>query len=506
VRRKGALLFLLTGIAVWPLAGQTSEITGAKLRAAAKAESRAHVAGPKPGGWGISESGKARLVESYGKLPMRFEANQGQTDANVKFLARGAGYGLFLTGNDAVIALRKPLATGSSWAPQADGLASTSLRLRLLGANATPAVAGMEKLTGKSNYFLGNDPRQWRTEVPAFARVRYEGIYPGVDLIYHGCQSQLEFDFVAAPGADVSAITMEVTRLRANVGKSEMGDEIRARIDSAGNLVLDAEDGRLVLHKPVAYQATDSGVKMGRTFVDARYVIKGPNQVGFEVGAHDARKALIIDPILSYSTYLGGGQDDLGNAITVDASGSVYVTGGTTSSNFPVTSGVVQTTYGGADGGYQSVNGDIFVTKLSPDGSSLVWSTYIGGSGDDNAYSIVADGTGVYLTGGTNSGDYPVTSGVYKPTFFLGLTDVFVTKLDPTGSKLLYSTHIGVGGEGIRGFCIAVDGGGNAYVAGNAGPGFPTTSGAFQTSSIAFTSAFVMKLNPPLRRRITLRF
>jgi len=493
MRHKRALLFLLTVAAVWLSTGQTDGITGAKPRTVTQVESHVQVAGPRASGRGISKSRKYRLVETYGKMPMRFEANQGQADANVKFLARGAGYRLFLTENESVIAMRKPLTIGSSSASETGNLASTSLRLRLLGANATPTVSGMEKLPGKTNYFLGNDPKQWRTEVPAFASVRYTGVYPGVDLIYHGRQSQLEFDFVAAAGADVSRITMEVTELRPNEKKGEMGDELRARIDSAGNLVLDAEDGRLVFHKPVAYQAKDSA--LGRAYVDARYVIKGKHQVGFEVGAHDARKAVIIDPILSYSTYLGGSQDDLGNAITVDASGSAYVTGGTTSSNFPVTSGVVQTTYGGADGGYQGVNGDIFVTKLSPDGSSLVWSTYIGGSGDDNAYSIAVDGTGVYLTGGTNSSDYPVTPGVYMPSSG-GLTDVFVTKLDPTGSNLLYSTHIGVSVEGIRGFGIAVDGGGSVYVAGNAGPGFPTTPGAFQTSSIAFTSAFVMKLNP----------
>jgi len=491
MRQKRALLFLLTVAAVWPSAGQTDGIRRTKQRTVTQVESHVEAAGPRAAGAGISESRKSRLVETYGKLPMRFEANQGQTDASVKFLARGAGYRLFLTGNESVIALTKPPTMGSS-----SGLESTSLRLRLLGANATPAVAGIAKLPGNTNYFLGNNPKQWRTEVPAFAKVLYKGVYPGIDLIYHGCQSQLEFDFAAAPGADVSAITMEVTGLRSKVEKGKMRDAIRARIDSAGNLVLDAGDGQLVLHKPVAYQATGSGVKTGRTYVDARYVIRGTNQVGFEIGARDAQKALIIDPILSYSTYLGGSQDDLGNAITVDASGSVYVTGGTTSSDFPVSSSVYQTVYGGADGGYQSVTGDIFVTKLSPDGSSLVWSTYIGGSGDDNAYSIAVDGTGVYLTGGTNSSDYPVTPGVYSPTSGVGLTDVFVTKLNPTGSNLLYSTHIGVAVEGIRGFGIAVDGSGNAYVAGGAGPGFPTTAGAYQTSSSAFSSAFVMKLNP----------
>jgi Beta-propeller repeat len=426
---------------------------------------------------------------------MRFEANEGQTDAKVKFLARGAGYHLFLTADEAIIALRKSSTISASSTPRADGPASSAMRLRFLGTNGATSVVGMEMLSGQSNYFVGNDPKQWRTQVPAYARVRYEGIYPGVDLIYHGNPSQLEYDFVAAPGADVSVITMEVTRLQANLEKGEREIDLPAQMDAAGNLVLDAGDGRVVLHKPAVYQTADSRKKTGRTYVDARYVMRGANRVGFEVGAHDARKALIIDPILSYSTYLGGDQDDLGNAITVDGSGSVYVTGGTTSTNFPVTSGAVQSTYGGADGGYQGVNGDIFVTKLSPDGSSLVWSTYIGGSGDDNAYSIAVDGTGVYLTGGTNSSDYPVTSGVYRPTSGVGLTDVLVTKLDPTGSALLYSTHIGVGGEGIRGFGIAVDAGGNAYVAGGAGPGFPTTTGAYQTSSIAFSSGFAMKLN-----------
>ena len=471
-----------------------NQVASAKHKAASQPCSRAQVTTTRTTSPSIARATKARVEENYSKLPMRFEANQGQTDANVKFLVRGRGYRLFLTGNEAVVALKKPLPIGSSATPPTDRGVSTSLRMRLSGANANATVAGVDKLAGQSNYFLGNDPKQWRTQVAGYASVRYERLYPGIDLIYHGNQSQLEYDFVATPGADVSAITMELTALQPNVQSNKGSDEVPSRIDSEGNLVLDVEDGRIILHKPVVYQ-TNSRKRMGRTYVDARYVVRGVGRVGFEVGAYDPRKALIIDPILSYSTYLGGSQDDLGNAITVDSSGSVFITGGTTSTDFPVTSGVLQTKYGGADGGYQSVNGDIFVTKLSPDGSSLVWSTYIGGSGDDNAYGIVVDGTGVYLTGGTNSSDYPVTSGAYKPSSG-GLTDVFVTKLDPTGSTLLYSTHIGVGGEGIRGFGIAVDGGGNAYVAGGAGPGFPTTAGAFQTASIAFTSCFVMKLNP----------
>jgi hypothetical protein len=494
MRYQSLVLFLLAGVLAWPLVGQTNQAAAVKRSDTTEAKSRASMAGTRTVAPGMSESRKSRLVKMYARQPMRFERNEGQTDANVKFLSRGAGYRLFLTSDEAVIALRKPQRVGPSFTSGVDSPAPTAMRLRFLGTSTDTAVVGMEKLPGQSNYFMGNDPRRWRTQVPAYAGVRCQEIYPGIDLIYHGNPSQLEYDFVAAPGTDVSVITMEVTRLRANLEKGGKKVEIPARMDAAGNLVLDAGDGQVVLHKPVVYQTADSRKKTGRAYVDARYVMRGANRVGFEVGAHDARKAIIIDPILSYSTYLGGDQDDLGNAITVDGSGSVYVTGGTTSTNFPVTSGVVQSTYGGADGGYQSVNGDIFVTKLSPDGSSLVWSTYIGGSGDDNAYSIAVDGTGVYLTGGTNSSDYPVTSGVYMPSSG-GLTDVFVTKLDPTGSNLLYSTHIGVAVEGIRGFGIAVDAGGNAYVAGNAGPGFPTTAGAYQTSSGAFTSAFVMKLS-----------
>ena len=496
MRHQCLFLSLLAGVVAWPLAGPTNQTETVTRRKTTEVKSRAPMTGTRTATLGISDSKKSMLMKTYGRLPIRFEANEGQTDANVKFLARGAGYHLFLMADEAVIALQRSSTLGSSSTARADRSLSTSMRLRFLGTNATTVPVGMEKLPGQSNYFVGNDSRQWRTQVPAYARVRYEGIYPGIDLIYHGYPSQLEYDFVAAPGANVSVITMELTRLRANVEKGAVETDTPARIDAAGNLVLDAGNGRVLLHRPLVYQTADSRKKTGRAYVDARYVMRGANRVGFEVGAHDARKALIIDPILSYSTYLGGDQDDLGNAITVDGSGSVYVTGGTTSTNFPVTSGVVQGTYGGADGGYQSVNGDIFVTKLSPDGSSLVWSTYIGGSGDDNAYSIAVDGTGVYLTGGTNSSDYPVTPGVYRPTSGVGLTDVFVTKLNPTGSTLLYSTHIGVSGEGIRGFGIAVDAGGNAYVAGGAGPGFPTTASAYQTSSIAFSSGFAMKLNP----------
>jgi hypothetical protein len=465
----------------------------------------------------------AGLVEAYGKLPLSFEANRGQTDRQVKFFSRGRGYTLFLTANEAVLTLKKPStatvpllvgqdsqfkeflpspktlvkARGSS-IPAAQLLQPTAVEMRLVGANPDAQIAGIDELPGRSNYFIGNDSNKWRTNVPTYAKVAYKDVYPGVDLVYHGDQRQLEYDFVVAPGATPDDITLDV-ETQSSAGRVRRNQsEAHAQIDAHGDLVLSSDHGEVRFRKPLVYQQiSDSGHRTLRRRIDGRYALRKGNHIGFELGAYDASKTLIIDPVLSYSTYLGGSLDDFGNAITVDSSGNVYVAGGTTSVNFPVTTGAFQTNYAGADGGYQSVNGDVFVAKLNPSGSALVYSTYLGGSGDDNAYGIVVDdATGdVYLTGGTNSSNFPVTPGVYQPSSG-GLTDLFVTKLNASGSSLLYSTHIGVSTEGIRGFGIAVDGAGSAYVTGNAGPGFPTTPGAFQTGSGAFTSAYVLKLNP----------
>jgi hypothetical protein len=464
----------------------------------------------------------ARFVEAYGKLPLRFEANQGQTDQQVKFLARGHGYSLFLTGSEAVLELRKPsTATAASigrdlqlkellLSPEVPdrGRGTSNLRrqsprpstvhMNLVGANAKARVVGLGELSGKVNYFVGSDPEKWRSNVSTYSRVRYKDAYPGVDLVYHGNQGQLEYDFVVAPGADPRVITLELKTQHSEAEGQRGQTETGARIDTDGSLVLPTEGGEVRFHKPRVYQLTsDSETQTAKRYVDSHYVLKDEDKVGFEVAAYDAGKALIIDPVLSYSSYLGGSMEDFGNAITVDSDGNIYVTGGTTSANFPTTAVAYQTIYGGdVGGGYQSVNGDAFVTKLNPSGSALVYSTYLGGMGGDTAYGIVVDAAkNVYLTGGTNSLDFPVTAGVYQPSSG-GLTDVFVTKLDPTGSSLLYSTHIGVSGEGIRGFGIAVDNTGSVYITGNAGPGFPTTAGAFQTASNAFTSAYVLKLNP----------
>jgi hypothetical protein len=468
----------------------------------------------------------ARLVESYGRLPLSFEPNQGQTDSQVKFLSRGPGYSLFLTGDEAVLALRKPSRAAASsidqnlafgkqllaattiveerktQTPDSQNLPPTVVRMKLLGANPRSSIVGLDKLPGKVHYFVGNDPKKWRTNVPSYVQVQYKEVYSGIDLVYHGNQRQIEYDFVLAPGADPNAIVLDVKSQQPELEAPQRQAETHARIDDRGNLVLPTQDGEVRFQKPFAYQLiSDSRGGTSKNLVDSRYVLREGDRIGFELAEYDTGKTLVIDPFLNYSTYLGGSMDDFANAITVgpDTSGlneNVYVTGGTTSANFPTTSGVLQTTYAGADGGYQGVRGDVFVTKLNSNGSALVYSTYLGGSGDDNAYGIDVDPNGnVYLTGGTNSSDFPVTPGVYQPRSG-GLNDVFVTKLDPTGSSILYSTHIGVPVEGIRGFGIAVDASGSAYVAGGAGPGFPTTTGAFQTTTNAFSCGFVLKLNP----------
>src|SRR5437899_3019675 len=394
---------------------------------------------------------KAQVQENYGKLPLRFEANRGQTDSRVKFLNRGKGYTLFLSPSEAVLALRGR---------------EHVIRMRFQGANPDAKITGLEKLPGVVNYFIGQDRKKWRTNIPAYARVKHNDVYPGIDIAYYGNQRQLEFDFIVAPGANPSVIKLAV----------EGAD--RLDVDAQGELVLHVGDGQLRLQKPLVYQA----MKGIRQEVSGSYVLTSPNQVRFQVAAYDASRPLIIDPVLFYSTYLGGSGDDIGNSIAVDAAGNAYVTGQIQSTNFPTTLGAFQTTSSGG--------ADIFATKLDPTGSGLVYSTYLGGSGFDAGLGIAVDAAGnAYVTGGTFSTDFPTTLGAFQTTSSGG-NDAFVTKLNPTGSALLYSTYL----RGAFGESIAVDAAGNAYVAGIARPtDFPTTLGAFQTAG---GGAFVTKVSP----------
>jgi hypothetical protein len=429
---------------------------------------------------------QARILDSYGKLPLSFEANHGQTDGRVKFLSRTSGYSLFLTGDEAVLRLsgKKASANKAKVAgnaqPKSSATAATVtdgvLRMRLHHANADANVTGTEELESTSNYFIGNDPSKWRTSVPTYAKVKYEGIYSGIDLVYYGNQRQLEYDFIVAPGADPRRIAFDVSGAK------------RIRKDAHGDLVLKVGEGEIRWHKPVVYQEKDGA----RQEIAARYVIADATRVGFELAKYDASRRLYIDPLI-YSTYLGGSGQDWGHAIAVDSAGNAYVTGFTSSTDFPITPGAFQS----ACEGCSVDNGDAFVSKLNPSGSALVYSTYLGGSGS-YGLGIAVDSTGnAYVTGYTYSTDFPITTGAFQTIFggASGDANAFVTKLNPTGSALVYSTYLGgtyAGGNGI-----AVDSARNAYVTGFAGKGFPTKNPlqAALAGGIGL-DAFVSKLNP----------
>jgi hypothetical protein len=421
----------------------------------------------------LRDSGTSHILEAYGKLPLSFEENQGQSEGRVRYLSRGNGYSLFLTSSEAVLALRRGRPATREDAHRAEGSTKTrasstaAVRMRLVGGRAEPEVSGIEKLAGRSHYFVGSDPSRWRRDIPHYARVLYRDIYPGVDLVYYGSQGRLEYDFLVSPGADPRRI-----RLRFE-GADGMG------LDEQGRLHLQFGEGTLEQHAPVVYQ--DVGGE--RRSVAGSYVLYHGGEVGFDVGAYDETRPIVIDPVLEYSTYLGGGSSaDIGESVAVDGTGSVYVTGETQSGDFP-TVNPYQTDQG---------DSDVFVTKLSPSGSSLVYSTYLGGSSGDYSREVVVDGTGnAYVTGETSSPDFP-TLNPYQS--HQGQTDAFVTKLAPSGSSLIYSTYLGGSGPD-NGEGLAVDGTGSAYVTGKTySTDFPTLN-PYQTDQ-GGSDAFVTKLSP----------
>ena len=429
---------------------------------------------------------KLKVVDAYGKLPLSFEVNQGQSDAQVRFLSRGSGYTLFLTSTDAVFLLQKGALSGGvkqlgrgridepvlPQNPNRGDEAKTKealLRIRLVGANPAPQLTGFDDLPGKANYFIGNDAKKWRRDVPTYAKVKYHAVYPGVDLVYYGNQRQLEHDFIVAPGADPRLISLRLEGAK------------KLSLDLRGDLVLKTQNGEIRLQKPVIYQEVD-GV---RQEIAGGYRLEGENLVGFEVATYDVTKTLVVDPTLVYSTYLGGSGTDVAYGIAVDSAGHAYVTGYTSSANFPTESAFQGTSAG---------NYDAFVTKLSPTGSALVYSTYLGGNGIDIAKGIVVDSAGnAYVTGYTGSNNFPTKNPFQRAR--AGYYDAFVTKLSPTGSALVYSTYLGgSGGDFANG--IVVDSAGNAYVTGQtSSTNFPTKN-PFQGASTGGSDAFVTKLSP----------
>jgi len=405
--------------------------------------------------------------ESFGSLPLSFEANEGQTDSRVRFLSQGPGYTLFLTSNEAVLALRAPRHSAN---PSAKGEHPSTIAMRFVGANPAGSIAGLERLEGKSNYFIGNDPAKWRTDIPNYAKVRYQGVYPGVDLVYYGNQGRLEYDFVIAPGSDPRAIELtfelvgrERTKLRHHAAQ--------LRVDARGNLVVLLNGSEVLLHKPTAYQlTTDHGQPTAggnaRELIEARYVVKPSGHVGIRLASYDTTKPLVIDPVLTYASRIGGSNSESGAGIAVDGAGNVYVTGTTESFDFPVVNQI-----SGACQGSCSTSFDVvYVTKINAAGNALVYSSRIGGSQFDEGLGIAVDSSGnAYLAGLTESADFPrvhqIAGACVGGCGTAGSEDVFVLKINAAGNALVYSSVLG-GSNNDFGLAIAVDPSARAYVTG----------------------------------------
>ena len=415
-----------------------------------------------------------------GRLPLAFEANQGQQDPSVRFLARGPSYNLYFSRETLALALQDEAHMGDQAKNyQAKGAIIT---IDLFHANPAVRVVGLNELSEKTNYFIGNDPTNWRTGIQTYARVKYEDVYSGIDLIFYGKGDKVEYDFVVKPGAHPRDISLLIH-----------GSEA-VSIDHDGSLIIRTQAGPLRFRRPVLYQE----IAQRRTHVDGRFVVSETSSqegrqffVSFHVGAYDRARQLVIDPILDYSTYLGGSGSDYTGGMARDSLGNTYVVGTTTSLDFPVTAGVKQRKCAGTS------CQDIFIAKLNPTGSGLIYATYLGGSAADIGVSIATDSSGnAYITGATQSTDFPTTVGALKRT--CGGTcfnrDAFVAKLNSTGSALVYSTYLGGSDEDFAGSIRVLNG--NAYVSGFSGStDFPTTAGAYKTQLEGQGSSFVAQLN-----------
>lgn len=434
------------------------------------------LAQPAPGGAPAGAAapapakGDAPLKAALARLPLGFEPNRGQADPSVEFVVREPGFALYLRGGEALLAPRSG-PTGEErqdWAGSREGV----VRLRPIGAEVpTPGIA-REPLPGSVSYLLGNDPGQWLAGLPTYGRIQYANVWPGVDLVYHGTSGALEYDLIVQSGADPGTIALRI----------EGADALA--VDADGDLVLQAAHATIRQRRPVVYQ--DVGDE--RRGIDGAYVLDGQD-VRFALGSYDAARPLVIDPVLVYSTYLGGSGGERGNAIAVDGQGNVYVAGSTQSSDFPLLT-PFQGTYGGG------VLGDAFVTKLNAAGTARVYSTYLGGNGSDHAHGIAVDAAGqAYVTGGTSSSNFP-TVNPYQPERNSTEQNAFVARLNATGTGLGYSTYLGGSGTDV-GNGIAVDGAGSAYLVGTtSSPDFPVQGAVQPGFGGGATDAFVSRLSP----------
>ena len=474
----------------------------------------------------------AQPVPAYGKLPLSFEVNQGQTDAAVQFVARAPQSTVFLAGADAVLEIShlptQPTAVGGQ-STQPPMITSAAVRMHLVGAQSAPQATPQERLPGAANYFTGNDPSKWRREVPLYARVRLEQVYPGIDVVYHGHQGQLENDFIIAPGRDPAAIRLGF-------------DGAAPSLAANGDLVLkvNGTQDTVRFDRPLVYQL-QNGM---RHEVMSRYRIAANHQVSFRLGAYDPTRELVIDPTLLYDGVLGAGnQQTVANGMAVDAAGEIILTGITQDLTFPVTSGALQPSCTNlsavaAANGYKrcgpSSASSGFVTKISADGTSLVYSTYLHGlSGYEYGSAVQVDKAGnAVVLGATASNDFPITADasqtLCQPTYSSPTTisafcdgffngggteytvqgpNLFIVKLSPNGSTMLYGTFFG-GSDGMTPIGLALDAADNmiftSYVnirsAGNLSPNaaslpIPLTTSAYQSVGVDISGATLSKLS-----------
>src|SRR6202162_1276207 len=491
------------------------------------------------------------INKTFEKLPLIFVANEGQADGHIQYLAHGSGATINLKSNGIDIEFTRSNSSGQfvrkNRTNQNEPITGhdrkkSIVQLTFVSANSNSRAVGIDKLAGKVNYLIGNNSKAWHTNISTYEKVLYHNFYSGIDMIYRGNRSGLEYDFILAPGADPSAIQFKVS------GATNL------QIDDNGNLIIQTPYGEIHQKRPFIYQQINETKKP----IDGGYVLSGNNRIGYRIASYDKSQPIVIDPILAYSTYLGSTGFEQGNGIAVDASGSAYVIGitddyifvaklnstgsnlvylnvigGSTTTGAPISnvgSGIAVDTTGSAylvgttnatdfpttagafkpscsDPGF----GTVFITKLNVTGSALVYSTYLCGGfnyetstgGEEEGNAIAIDSAGnAYVTGRTVSRHFPTTSQAYQKIFG-GAFDVFITKLNAQGSSLIYSTFLGGTGDD-EGSGIAVDSLGNAYVTGttsalstNALDDFPTTKGAFQTTIANFSPlAFVTKINP----------
>ena len=432
----------------------------------------------------------AQIAEAYGKIPLAFTLNQGQTDSQVKFTSAGNGCSMFFTPTGTTfllsreteqsVAKRSVKISAEDMTPTADTereYESFAAKTVFVDANQNPEVVGEERLAWNNNYFIGSEPAKWQTDVPNYGKIRMKEVYSGIDLVYYGNKNHIKYDFVVKPGENPSQIVLKYD-LGADGGNS-------LSINANGELVVKTPLGDIIEKKPYAYQKIDG--KDAEVSIAYKIIDASANSFGFEIGAFNTNTDLYIDPELVYSTFLGGSEVEIGDndriGVAVDSSGNTYITGTTYSPDFPVTALPIDGHFDGASDG--------FVCKLNSSGTALVYSTYIGGTRKDCLNAIAVDSAGnAYVTGWSNSSNFPTTHGEKNK----GNNDITVVKINASGNALEYATMFG-GLDSEDSWAITLDSSGHAYVVGRTWSiNFPTTEHAYDQNYKGNRDGFVAEL------------